>query len=333
MPANRVHQIPAGARSPVLEIASTFPFQSWFDSTLLQQAIAIQPAGTKIVAGIEEAQNGGYSLILHRSSQTPISVTAKGEGSAPTIYTLAPGQAIAPLGDKPFRSFTWGLPYGWLGGGMAKLLVTQQQGEPTFGDARPEIPFHRARFAIRQPAALATGGAGGTFNNSPLNWPIRFPWVQSSNQSGVAQPGAPVLAPEPTRIVMVLRPPLASQVAGASPLIAPASMLAIIEGADDFCLDAGGIGGQLDQSGSIQGSFPIQDSFIWPAWTNVGTSGNLAVQNPELTIAEGTGGQALLRLGCSGIPFTTTAVGVTFVDTSGGALAGFFVDVVRYGRL
>ena len=189
MTASKVQ--PIGSRSPVLQVGHTFGWQSWFDSTKLEKAIAIQPAGTQIPEAQKESQSGGFSLILHRSSQTPIAVTAKGEGSAPTIYTLAPGQSLSPLGDRPFRSFTWGLPFGWLGGGMAQLLVTQQPHEPTFGEGGLEIPFHRARFAIKQPSDLTAGG----YNNSPLNWPIRFPWVQNTNQSSVAQPGSPILAP------------------------------------------------------------------------------------------------------------------------------------------
>jgi len=158
------------------------------------------------------------------------------------------------------------------------------------------------------------------------------------NQSAVAQPGSPLLAPEPTKIVMVLRPPTATPTMA---LAAPSPMRVIIEGADDFNMDAAGVAGQLDQSGLVVtgsggltiASYPIFDEFVWPTWAQLGTSGNLSIQNPELTVNAGSGSQALLRLGCSGIPFTTTAVGVTFVDDSGGNLTGWFVDVVRYGRL
>ncbi|MHB8734276.1 MAG: hypothetical protein ACYC6M_03130 [Terriglobales bacterium] len=323
--------------SAVLQVSHTFPWQSWFDSTKLEQAIAIQPSGTPIVLP-QSSDYDGLSIICHRSSQTPIAVTMNAsQGGSPTVYTLAPGQAIAPLGGNRFRSFRYGLPYGWLGGGMAQLQVTQQVGEPTFGDAKAEVLFHRARFPIKQANQLTTVVAAGNYQDAPLNWPLRFPWVQNKNSSGVSQPGQPLLAPTPTRIVMTLRPPTASPTAV---LAAPASMRAIIEGSDDFNLDALGVAGQLDQSGRVltSASYPIFDEFTWPTWAQIGTSGNLSIQNPELTIAD-KNANALLRLGCSGIPFTTTAVGVVFVDdnagssTGTGPLAGWFVDVVRYGVL
>ena len=320
-------------RAASLQISTVFPWQSWFDTTLLQKAIAVQPSGTQIVLPQKESQYGGHSLILHKSSQVPVAVTAKGDdGSSPTVYVLAPGQSVSPLGSVPFRSFTWGLPFGWLGGGMATLLIGQQIHEPSFAVESPEIPFHRARFAIQQPASLLTAG----YNNSPLNWPIWFPWVQTTNSSSIGQPGAPIVAPYPTRIVMTLRPPAANQVPGNVGLATAANMIAIIQGADDFNMDAGGVAGNIDlygAAGTNEGGYPIFDTFTWPAWTNVGTSGNLAVQNPELTVNPASGAQALLRLGCSGVPGTATAVGVTFVDVSGGNLAGYFVDVVRYGVL
>jgi len=306
------------SRSAVLQVSYTFPWQSWFDSTLLEQAIAVQPAGTTIVSP-QSSQYGGHSLILHPSSQCPIAVTSKalGGGGAPTVYVLKPGQSVSPLGGQPLRTFTWGLPYGWLGGGMATLLVAQQPSEPSNGFGAVEIPFHRARFAIKQPTDLTTSGYG----NSPLNWPIRFPWVQSFNSGGIAQPGQPILAPEPTRIVMVLR--------GLSTLGANANMRAIIQGADDLDLDAGGVAQALTVVN------PAFEEFTWNAWTSIGTSGNLATQNPAITIdLSSDTGKALMRLGCSGVPVQTTAVGVTFVDDSGsGLLAGAYVDVIRYGRL
>lgn len=318
-PLARVTSLDLGPRASVLAVSRTFAWQSWFDNTLLNNAIAVQPAGTQIVSP-QEMQTPGYSLILHPASQCPVAVTAKaaGQGAAATIYVLVPGQSVSPLGDEPFQSFTWGLPYGWLGGGMAQLIVGQQSNEPSIGADGIEIPFHRSRFAIQQPSALTTN----TYNNSLLNWPIRFPWVQSVNSSAVPQPGQPLLAPEPTRIVMALR--------GITSLGTPANMRAIIQGADDFALDSGGTSGSLSQTSVVF------EEFTWPQFTSIGTAGHLSSQNAVITIdGSSQTGKALMRLGCSGIPYQNTSVGVTFVDDSGVAalLTGAYVDVIRYGRL
>lgn len=309
----------SGSLSSVITISQTFPWQSWFDNQFLQQAIVISPAGTQIALPTE-VQQDGHSLILSPASQTPVAISAKpaGGGGAATVYVLNPGQSISPFGENRFRSFTWGLPYGWLGGGMAQLLVGQQPNEPSIGADGIEIPFHRARFVVQQPSSITSSG----YNNSPLNWPIRFPWVQASNKSGGAQPGQPLLAPEPTRIVMALR--------GVTSLGTPANMRVLIQGADDFNLDAGGTAGSLSQANTIF------EELQWPQFTSIGTSGNLATQNPVLTIDGASSvGKALMRLGCSGIPAQSTSVGVTFVDDTGVAalLAGAYVDVIRYGRL
>lgn len=302
----------------VLGDTETFQFQSWFDSSLLQNAVVIQPPGSLMLYP-KDSQYPGRSLSNSPNSQVPIAVTArnggKGGGSIAT-FLLAPGQSIAPFDETKFKSFTWGMPYGWMGGGLAQLLVSQSY-EPGAVSARPEILFHRSRFAIQQPAGITSGA----YNNSPLNWPIRFPWVQAFNSSNIAQAGSPSLAPEPTRIVMVLR--------GLSTLLTPASMIAVIQGADDFCLDAGGVAGAITQTN------PISDSFTWPSFVSIGTSGNLATQNVSLDVGPE---HPLVRLGCSSIQSSPsaspTAVGVTFIDNSGvGLLANCYVDVVRYGRL
>lgn len=293
-----------------IQISKTFTWQSYFDSTLLQNAVLSQPANTTIVSPVEN-QFPGYAIGLHPSSQTAISVIVKGFGTTgnSSIYTLVPGQIITPFGGNKFRSFRWGLPFGWLGGGMANLLVLQNPYEPEMFSARPEIPYHRARFQVLQPATLlATGGT----NNAPLNWPGRFPWINAAiSISGqvVPQAGNPSVSPEPTRILMTLR--------GVASLATPTPMRAIIQASDEFGLDAGGVAGATTLTNS-----PFQE-IVWPAWNSIGTNGNLAAQNPVLEFDTTS---PLVRLAAD-------SAGVVFVDDSGaGVLANAFVDVVRYGR-
>jgi hypothetical protein len=300
----------------VVADAQTFQWQSWFDNTLLQDAIAVQPSGTLIISP-KDSQMAGYSLTNSPDSQVPIAVTAKQAGSGAggiATFILAPGQSLAPFDKTRFRAFTWGLPIGWLGGGFAEILVSQER-ELGGYTAQAEIPFHRARFAVKQPTDLTSS----TYNNSPLNWPIRFPWVQAVNANAVSQAGSPIIAVQPTRIVMALR--------GLTTLAAVANMRCIIQGSDDFSLDAGGVQGALTQTN------PVFEELQWPVWTSIGTSGNLATQNPALDI---DASHPLVRLGCSGVGSSPsaapTSVGVTFVDDTGaGVLSGCYVDVIRYG--
>ena len=313
-------------RAGMLLDAQTFAWQSYFDNTLLEKAIVVQPAGTRMIS-LKDQQFKGHSLVNSPSSQVPIAVTGKvtGAGGSISVFVLAPGQGIAPFDDTDFREFTWGLPFGWLGGGMAQLLVSQQR-EFSGYSARPEIPFHRARFAIKQPSDLTSVG----YNNSPLNWPLRFPWVAAVNAQSNAQNGSPLLGIEPTRIVMALR--------GLSTLAIAAPMIAIIQGSDDFCLDPGGVPSTGASGAPPTMTNPLQDEFLWPAFFSYGTSGNLATQNIPLDFGPE---HPLCKLGVDGIQSSPSlpaasipAVGVTFVDASGaGVLAGAFVDVVRYGRI
>src|SRR5207237_6814123 len=67
----------------------------------------------------------------------------------------------------------------------------------------PEIIFHLARYAIKQPADLT---ALGDFNNAPKNWPLRFPWTQAlSGDNATPQKGKPMLVVSPTKAIIALR--------------------------------------------------------------------------------------------------------------------------------
>jgi hypothetical protein len=120
---------------------------------------------TKIVQQIQ-----GYGFALSPNSETPIAVlpdSIKGSSNGAAVI-LAPGQTYIPGGQ--FRSFSWGLPYGWLGGGLAPLLVLREEkGFIQWASVAPEVIFHR----VTVPINLTTDVVAALPNP---NWPVRFPW-------------------------------------------------------------------------------------------------------------------------------------------------------------
>ena len=90
-------------------------------------------------------------------------------------------------------------------------------------------------------------------------------------------------------------------------------MRAIIQGSIDFGLTSAGL---------VNTANPVHEDIAWPGWSSLGTSGNLATQNPTI-IKDNT--SILSRL-------VADDGGLVFLDISGAAaLSGLFVDVCRYG--
>lgn len=301
----RVVQFVPDTRAPIQQLNYSFAYQSYFDSTLLQAAILSQPKNNPIVTP-QESGLTGFGVGLHPSSETPIAIQFQTNGAAggSTVYLLKPGQTIWP-GSNSFSGFTWGLPFGWLGGGLATLLVFQtKEAVVEWGDDN-EICFHRATFAIKQPADLTLAGS---FNNAPKNWPMRFPWSQATSGSTPNnQKGTPlVMISRPTKVIMALR--------GATTLAAPAAMRMAFQGTNDL---------SIDSSGAISLTpSPVFEDVNWPSFVSFGTSGAMASQNP-LIVRE----QGIARL-------SADDAGMLFVDIGGAAaLNGLFVDVARYGKL
>ncbi len=298
--------------SPAIQISKLYTFQSFYDSTQLQNAILSAPPNVPIIKGTEdESQARGYAVGLHPSSQTPIALRFKSgdRQGASTTYMLKPGQVLRPTGRPGARStafdgFLYGLPFGWLGGGLATIYIFSTPDADVLWHGNPEILFHRMRVPIKQPGDLT---AGGGFNNAPLNWPLRFPWSQAlQGTAQVIQKGQAILAiTEPTKTILTLR--------GASSLAVAAKMRIIYQATNDF---------GLDSTGAVILTNPIHEDVIWGTWSSLGTSGNLATQNEFMVL---TGG--LTRLAADD-------GGVVFLDASGAATLNLlFVDVARYGRL
>lgn len=295
----------SGEMVPAIEFSKNFFFQSYFDSTLLAAAILTPTAGAPgIIASTQaEQQISGYAIGLHPDSSTPVAVQFKNSDKSGNTgtYFLKPGEVIKPSGGK-FNGFVWGLPFGWLGGGLARLVVFTTPDAHVDWGAHLEIIFHRARYTIYQPAGVTSGA----LPTAPLNWPIQFPWAGALNSAGLSVGSTPIIQiSEATRVLLVLR--------GLTTLATPAEMRVVMQATDDV---------GLSSAGAPVLTNPIFDTITWPSWASLGTSGNLATQNPALMYSNGILNRVSSQLG-----------GIIFIDNAAAALTGCFVDVVRYGRL
>lgn len=294
--------------SPAQQVSRVFPFQSFFDSSLLHRAIAVQRQNEPIVYP-DEVQIPGYALGLHPSSQTPIAVEFRvnEQRSSSGTIILKPGQFVRPYGIPAgqrrgsFSGFRWGLPFGWLGGGLATLVIFSTDDAFVRWSETTEVIFHRIRFMIKNPGAVATP--------FPFNWPIRFPWPHAERGGTtppISQRGSPSIAVTPTRIIHSLR---------LSSLAAPAVYRMLWQGSNDFGLAPSPIHGNPDEPVTTEA---VWDEISWGTYAPTGVPGI-----SEFPIAERTG--VFMRLAAD-------EGGVELVSTDP-ALQGAFVDIVRYGRL
>lgn len=302
---------------PITFSSRILPFQSYFDSTALQNAIQPQPPNTLIVNAPSNLTQKiettpGYALGLHPSSETPIAVQfdVGGQPSASPVAFMKPGQIIRPFGQPrgmqkgAFSGFRWGIPFGWLGGGMAHLVIFQSPDADVLWPGNQEICFHRIRMKILAPANIPTVA------NVPKNWPQRFPWSQAQaliSGSTFVQKGSPALAVTPTRTLMRLRN-------GA--LTDNASMRVIFAETDDFDAKTG----STDLSTTDSAYVDVQ----WPAQAvPAGAAGAGAAPFPVLSF---NADSPIVRI-------RANDGGISLMDLSGGTLATEFVDIERYGTL
>lgn len=289
--------------APVVQIATSFIYQSYFDDTLLERAILSQRQGDAIVASTKQTVSiGGYALALHPSSKAPVAVrfTKGGQQGDSTTYVMKPGQIIRPVGftgnDQRFSGFDYGLPFGWLGGGEVTLLVLRSPNADVYFVDRTEIIFHRQRAKI---LALADVPAATAL---PYNWPMTFPWAHAYRDNVPQQGKQGLLTVTPTRIAMSLR---------VADLASAETMRAYFAGTTDFA---------MDQLGVVNGSDVRAYDIVWGTWASL-ASANLATQYqfqflpPEAFALTGNDGALIL------------------VESTPGTLADEFVDIVRYGVL
>lgn len=295
--------------APAVEISTTFVFQSYFDSTKLQNAILAQPQNSPIVPSTmsDPIQVSGYGVGLHPSSETPIAIqfgTGGQQGGSQT-YRLAPGQVIRPFGiplsgkDGSFSSLQFGLPFGWLGGGSALLVVLRTPDAKVEWNSVPEIIFHRQRIKILTGATLPATTA------LPYNWPKRFPWTQAvynDGTSSLTQRGPPALGISPTRTALRLR---------TASLLAAADMMAIWVGTNDFDLDSAGAVTTTAQTGQI---------ITWGTWAQpAGAANLLAIYQSQMLTGQ--------------IERYAADDGCLIFCSDDANIQGLYVDVTRYGKV
>jgi hypothetical protein len=111
---------------------------------------------------------------------------------------LKPGQTYFP-GSK-FSAFSWGLPFGWLGGGTAQLLVFTTRETFAAWPGNGEVLFHRQRMLVYTTASNPAAAS------VVPNWPLAFPWpnaksgVNSSSSPG-QQSGLPIIGIVPSKVI------------------------------------------------------------------------------------------------------------------------------------
>lgn len=294
-----------GVYSPCVQVAATFLLQSYFSSSLYEKALQLQRPNELIVTDtLESPDITGYGVGLHPSSETPVAVRFKGNraggaGASSVIY-LKPGEIVKPS-DGPFSGFDWGLPFGWLGGGTANLIVfvTPDAWVDWSNDLR-EVLFHRVRLPIVAPASVPAVAT------ARIDWPIRFPWpnafAQTANQP---QTGNPVIGVNPSKVVLIVRK--------SSNTTLPPTIRFLLNGVDDYAIGS---------TTTIDTTFAAYQDVIVPTQTAPAGLANQTTNYPVLTVEYGP----LLRGG--------DKCRVTLVDMDDGDdIAGVEVDVLRYGRM
>lgn len=302
--APRAQSILPEVSAPCQQVTKIFPYQSYYDDTLLQTAVLSQPPNQPIIQSTLATQAiPGYAIGLSPDSDTPVAIRFNlgAQTSSSQTIILAPGQVVRPFGipvgaDRgAFSGFDWGLPFGWLGGGVATLLVFSTPDSDVAWPGQPEIVFQRQRMIVSDQASLPAA--------APFNWPLRFPWQHMFN-STIQQYGQPQFSITPSRVMMRLR---------LNTLAAPATMRMLFQGSNEFDIGATGTG---TPSTTPVSYFPI----TWGSFAASGGAGDLATQYPVEQLED-----SFIRLGCDN-------GGVSLVS-SDAALIGQYVDVVRYGRL
>lgn len=304
------------SRSAANQISETFAYQSYFDTTLLQTAILEQPLGQPIVQStLKQQQLSGYAIGNHPDSETPVAVVFAGEGrqSGSAVHIIPPGAIVRPTsgsanGGDGFQSFTWGLPFGWLGGGTATIVVFQTPDAWANWIPRPQVLFHRFRAQILAPDGIP---AVASIASWPRNWPTRFPsLVMQRGSSALAQAGAPQIAiSQPGQTLLRYIGTVGSDT----------RLKAVFYHTTDFNdeLAATAASPLLD---TVEFAIPARTPYAYPA-------GYI-----ETTVFEGPA--ELSRLGCNGkaTNAATLIAGVEFVSDDPG-IQGQYIDVCRYGYL
>lgn len=307
----------------IVSAAFIFAQQSFFDNALLELAVLDQGVGNFIAKNtVQQVDVAGYGVALHPTSETPVAVEfqrAGQQGSTATVI-LKPGQILFPFGrskEDRFQGLKWGLPYGWLGGGLAHLvIITSPEVVLDWPKANDEVIFHRQRVPVYPLAtdfaaisALYADGSG------PRNWPTRFP-ARTTRRLGTAiaridQSGQPSIRVQPTRTALQLR----------LSAVAASGITRFVFLAPEALINA------------APAAVPTESSVFDVTWGVTALVGAGLTLPAQFMVQEFTGGP-LVTLGIEQPAMTGVVV---FSDGASAALnagaGNVFIDIVRYGKI
>jgi hypothetical protein len=292
-----------------------FPWQSFFDTTQLGQALATQ-SSTEVIVGSTSVPiaSAGFWVGLHPDSQCPVAVRFKANAGVADSQgvILVPGQIVKPHGCAPFSGFDVGLPFGWLGGGAGQVLIGKTPAAEVMWSFSSEVVIQRQRVVIQ------ADGATPTFS---LGLPTGFPW-KNALRYNAANPAAPfpqggsaAISVSPTRTEMKLR---------LNVLAADALVTMLVKNSQAF--DTGpGMGPTL--SGDVEATQILFPKIVGaaPYFPTAGFS--FPIQGSQLAAAgQGNHSPGVLLAG-------DDATFCLLNESGNGALTGAFVDIVRYGLI
>lgn len=296
----------AESNAPPNMLSKVFPIQSFFvvatDGT---QSVLASPQNAEII-NVVPRSDSGYSIGLAPWAQTPIALRFKigAQNGSSSVIILKPGQIVRPQGRRGepanFNGFEYGLPFGWMGGGLAPLYIfPSAEAELKWESARNEVLFHCQRLTIRESSATPPA--------QPFyNWPTRFPWTncyRDVNGSAVNQNGDPSLAIVETTKILVRLNDNTSQAS-------PVPVRAVLFGTNE--LDHNQDGLTINTSGQAFYDFAFPGNAV---------IAGMALNTPAVSLPVdifGLGGEF---------------AGITIDAPTGSTLIGQTVDIVRFGRL
>lgn len=297
--------------SAVVQMTARFPLQSYFDAaaeltTPTSMALLEQPLGEPIVPTAEPTpadNQSGYCLAVTPDSEAPLAVRFNfGDGGASGVVVIRPGETYVPLGNRQFKGFVYGLPFGWLGGGVVTFNVYKTPDARVDFAAKPDkVLFHRLRTTI------LAAPVGPFVPPGYVNWPSKFPWNKAQRYEGVGNNPAF----QGTKPTMVIKEPEAVMRlnCGTTDIAASNACRMVFFGTDAFGIGADGVTANNADNLFYDINWPI------PSLLGVGTDAQPVVDLP-LPIAR----------------LASNQWGVA-IYAPAGPLVGMTVDIARYGRL